>query len=293
MERRAERMFMPARTTIDRRAFLGSVAGIPAGLCISFAAREEATAAVARELSDGFVKPPDAARPWVYWFWINGNITKEGITADLEAMQRVGIGGVLIMEVDGTPQGPIAFGTDPWREMFRFACQEADRLGIVINMNDGAGWTGSGGPWNTPEMSMQRVLYLDLGDVEVMARVKLNGRELGILWKKPFRIDITSGARAGANSLELTVVNLWPNRLIGDANLPEDCEFMVPAGRGGGGGTEPGARAAAAVACSRISRTICSGFWTASRVPRAGLRSASSGFGPRMRHCENRACWAP
>ena len=41
-----------------------------------------------------------AARPWVYWFWLNSNITKEGITADLEAMQRVGIGGVLIMEVD-------------------------------------------------------------------------------------------------------------------------------------------------------------------------------------------------
>lgn len=70
-----------------------------------------------------------------------------------------------------------------------------------------------------------RVLFLDLGAVEVMARVKLNGKELGILWKKPFRIDITKAARAGSNALELTVVNLGPNRLIGDANLPEDCEW--------------------------------------------------------------------
>jgi hypothetical protein len=68
-----------------------------------------------------------------------------------------------------------------------------------------------------------RLLFLDLGEAEVMAIVKLNGKELGILWKKPFRLDITSAAREGENSLELTVVNL--NRLIGDANLPEDCSW--------------------------------------------------------------------
>lgn len=109
-----------------------------------------------------FLNPPDDARPWVYWFWINGNITKEGITADLEAMQRVGIGGVLIMEVAGSPQGPVAFGSDNWKEMFRFACLEANRLGLVINMNNGAGWTGSGGPWNTPENSMQHIFYKEI-----------------------------------------------------------------------------------------------------------------------------------
>ncbi len=57
-------------------------------------------------LARGFQQPPASARPWTYWFWLNGNITKEGITADLEALQRVGIGGVLIMEVDqGAPEG--------------------------------------------------------------------------------------------------------------------------------------------------------------------------------------------
>ena len=62
----------------------------------------------AADLAKGFASPPPSARPWVYWFWLNGNITREGITADLEAMQRVGIGGVLIMEVDqGAPNGPV------------------------------------------------------------------------------------------------------------------------------------------------------------------------------------------
>jgi hypothetical protein len=61
--------------------------------------------------------------------------------------------------------------------------------------------------------------------VQVIARVRVNDQNLGILWKPPFRIDITNAAHAGGNTLEITVVNLWPNRLIGDANLPEDCEW--------------------------------------------------------------------
>ena len=69
-----------------------------------------APAGAAQQLDRDFQQPPDSARPWVYWFWLNGNITSNGITADLEAMKRVGIGGVLIMEVDqGAPVGPADF----------------------------------------------------------------------------------------------------------------------------------------------------------------------------------------
>lgn len=111
-------------------------------------------------LSAQFLNPPDSARPWVYYFPLDGNLSREGITADLEAMKRVGIGGLLYMETaQGTPTGPAAFGGPEWRSLFKHLCSEADRLGLKVNMNNDAGWCGSGGPWVTPELSMQKVVW--------------------------------------------------------------------------------------------------------------------------------------
>jgi hypothetical protein len=67
-----------------------------------------------------------------------------------------------------------------------------------------------------------KALYLDLGEVKNIAEVTLNGTRLGILWKPPFRVNISGAARAGDNRLEVAVTNLWPNRLIGDEQLPDD-----------------------------------------------------------------------
>src|SRR5882724_3918167 len=113
----------------------------------------------ARELRANFLQPPPSARPWVYWFWLNGNVTREGITADLEAMQRVGIGGAILLDVvQDIPPGSVRFGSLEWRELFRHAVAEAGRLGLQICPHNAAGWTGSGGPWVTPDMAMQKVV---------------------------------------------------------------------------------------------------------------------------------------
>ncbi len=114
----------------------------------------------AADLEQGFAHPPDAARPQTYWFVMDGNFNREGITADLEAIKRVGLGGVLFMEVDvGIPKGPVKFMSPPWRELFKHANAEAARLGLEITMPASPGWTGSGGPWVKPEQSMQKLVY--------------------------------------------------------------------------------------------------------------------------------------
>ena len=110
-------------------------------------------------LEKGFAQPPDTARPWVYWFVMDGNFTREGITADFEAMKRAGIGGVIFMEVNaGIPQGPVKFMSPEWRQLIKHAVAEAERLGLQITLNAGPGWTGSGGPWVKPDQSMQHVV---------------------------------------------------------------------------------------------------------------------------------------
>jgi hypothetical protein len=65
-------------------------------------------------------------------------------------------------------------------------------------------------------------LYVDLGSVSVTARIVLNGKDLGVVWRKPFQVDISEAVKSGKNELKVEVVNLWPNRLIGDDNLPQN-----------------------------------------------------------------------
>jgi hypothetical protein len=144
-----------------------------------------ATPLSAADLKSEFVNPPDSARPWVYWFWLNSNITKEGMTADLEAMKRAGVGGVLIMEVDqGAPVGPVDFAGSKWRELFKHMLNEAARLGLDVNMNNDAGWCGSGGPWMTPELSMQYVVWTE---TPVEGSAVEGGQHVDLALKEPKR----------------------------------------------------------------------------------------------------------
>ena len=94
---------------------------------------------------------------------MNGNVTKEGITADLEAMKRVGIRGATIVTLDLDkvallPPGPVRYASPEWLDLVDFAAKEADRLGIDLGVENIAGWSSSGGPWVTPEHSMQKVV---------------------------------------------------------------------------------------------------------------------------------------
>ncbi|MBQ6827245.1 MAG: hypothetical protein IJO46_04450, partial [Thermoguttaceae bacterium] len=111
-----------------------------------------------RSLVDDFLSPPDSARPGVYWFFLDANLSKEGMKADLEAMKRAGIGRAIAMEANqGGPKGSVAYMTPEWLDCWRFAGAEAKRLGIDLTLASGPGWCGAGGPWIRPENSMQHL----------------------------------------------------------------------------------------------------------------------------------------
>jgi hypothetical protein len=107
--------------------------------------------------TNSFANPSRDARPHVYWYWMGGNISREGITADLESMARVGIGGAGIFNIGGHgAQGKVVPLTPEWQELMSHALREAKRLGLEINLNNSmVGWSSSGGPWITPELAMQ------------------------------------------------------------------------------------------------------------------------------------------
>jgi hypothetical protein len=111
------------------------------------------------QLAVAFVSPPDSCRPGVYWYFMDGNISREGMTADLEAMKAAGIASVLFLEVNvGVPRGNVQFMSDEWISLFKHARSECERLGITMKLGLGPGWTGSGGPWVKPEQSMQHLV---------------------------------------------------------------------------------------------------------------------------------------
>jgi hypothetical protein len=122
------------------------------------------------DLARAFANPPEASRPYVLWMWMGCNISKEGITRDLEAMKDAGIGGATIFSLADTlipwagvigksPTPEIVTWTEPWWAMVRHAASECRRLGLELILHNCAGYESSGGTWITPELAMQEVVW--------------------------------------------------------------------------------------------------------------------------------------
>ena len=115
--------------------------------------------ALAADLVSQFIAPPASAKPWVYWYFMDGHLDRAGMTADLEAMKKAGIGGAIFLEVNlGVPRGPVDYMSPQWLDLVAHAIHEADRLNIQIALGAGPGWCGTGGPWVKPELSMQHLV---------------------------------------------------------------------------------------------------------------------------------------
>ncbi|MEY4386666.1 MAG: hypothetical protein RLY20_1949, partial [Verrucomicrobiota bacterium] len=116
-------------------------------------------AALTNTLETGFSNPPDQTKPWCYWYWISDNMSKDGITRDLEAMKRVGIGEALIGNIflEGQPAGRVKVLSEEWWGLVEHAIREGSRIGVDIGMFNCPGWSQSGGPWIKPDQTMRYV----------------------------------------------------------------------------------------------------------------------------------------
>ncbi|HEX8677333.1 MAG TPA: glycosyl hydrolase, partial [Segetibacter sp.] len=146
---------------MKRRSFLKTTgtAGLitvitPSGIVQAFGQKTNSS------LEDSFRNPPASAKPQTWWHWMNGNVTKEGITLDLEAMKHVGVGGFQNFDA-GTliPKGAIVYLSPEWIELKKHTIKEASRLGLEFTMHNCPGWSSSGGPWITPDLAMQQVTW--------------------------------------------------------------------------------------------------------------------------------------
>jgi hypothetical protein len=126
-------------------------------------AQAPAQVPVADALLDGFNNPPAAALPRTWWHWTNGHVTTEGITKDLEWMQRVGIGGFQLADVAAgggqTIDKPLPFGSPEWLAAVKHAASEAKRLGLEMTIFSSSGWSLTGGPWVKPEQAMKKLVW--------------------------------------------------------------------------------------------------------------------------------------
>ena len=114
-------------------------------------------------LQRNFINPPNSARPRVWWHWMNGNITEDGIKLDLEWMHRVGVGGFTVFEgsID-TPQvvqKRLVYMTPEWRHAFRYAITTANKLGLEATLASSPGWSATGGPWVPPAQAMKKMVW--------------------------------------------------------------------------------------------------------------------------------------
>ena len=132
---------------------------------IAFALCVFSTVATSNDLVKRFDNPTQQYKPWAFWYWINGNITQEGIEADLKAMSEAGLGGVVLMHINEhgmVPAGPVRFLSQQYKDLLAHTFEAAHKYNLQINLYNSEGWSVAGGPWITPEMGMKELTWSEL-----------------------------------------------------------------------------------------------------------------------------------
>lgn len=138
--------------------------------------RKTPSARTAAMLEEGFITPPDDAKPRVWWHWMNGNITKDGALKDIEWMRRAGIGGFHVFDAGlTTPQivdHRVTYMSDEWKDIFSTVIAKAEEYGMETAVAASPGWSETGGPWVKPENAMKKIVW---SEVDAVGGQKFDG----------------------------------------------------------------------------------------------------------------------
>jgi hypothetical protein len=176
-------------------------------------------------LLDGFKSPPEAARPRVWWHWMNSNVSREGAALDLAWMQRVGVGGIHVfsgaLAEPTLIDPPVTFMSPEWKSIFRDSLGTARKAGMEVTIAGSPGWSETGGPWVTPEEAMKKYVWSDTmieGGTHFTGKLKSPPSETGPFqqFKRagPAPIDLTHDVYADA------VVLAFPTPAAEFSSLP-------------------------------------------------------------------------
>jgi hypothetical protein len=169
-------------------------------LCASVLALGAGAAAGEDVLEAGFVNPPNAAKPRVWWHWMSGNISAEGARMDLDWMSRIGVGGVHAFSGGKLPEPivvpkPVPFMSPEWRTVFQQSVDQARAADMELGIAGSPGWSETGGPWVAPADAMKKYVWSET--------VVEGGRPLAAPLPLPPRASGGfQGARAGKSSVQ-------------------------------------------------------------------------------------------
>jgi hypothetical protein len=174
-------------------------------------------------MREAFTAPPHEARPWLWWHWMDGNVTTEGIDRDLEWFEKIGIGGFQLFDVaqPGVPkvvEQRLIYMHPDWQAAFRHAVAEAKRRGIETGIASSPGWSETGGPWVPAESAMKKLVW---SETRVEGGRRFTGRLAAPpVVPGPFQ-DISRNDEAKAVSFYRDIAVLAWRQAADDVPLPQ------------------------------------------------------------------------
>lgn len=230
--------------------------------------------AASTNLEEIFLAPKEQHKPLIIWQWMDGLVTKEGITRDLEAFKEAGLAGVHNFQIGGPEQIRIgnpenAIGSENWKELIRWTLDECDRLGLTFGTHNCPGWSSSAYPSVSPEYSMQKLVYSETPYSKGERKIILPTPEVDPQWN--YYEDVAVFAISSDSTATLSqIVNLseYFNPTSGELKIPKKVKLpenstLLRIGQTTNGKTNEAQapESGRGLECDKLSREAVKRFW--------------------------------